>query len=189
MKKKARLNLELATQPLRNRRLFFVLIAFVSVLVVGLGLLSFDLYFDYAKKLAENRSKAETLEGQMRKFQSEESRTAAMIGAEEDRSQSRIDLVNAIILSKSFSWIEFLSDLEEALPDRCYIVSMAPLPRDDNMGMEVRVKVAGPQLSDLLLLYTRFADLGFKNVRITSEDQTASGEVLAEVSFSYERSI
>jgi hypothetical protein len=187
MNKKTRLNLELATHPVRNRRLFLLSFALLAVLLVGLAAVSFDLYFDYKRRLGENRSKIETLELKLGSIQREESQATGRIGDEVGLLQSRIDLINDLIYRKSFSWIEFLSHLEEALPDRCYIVSLAPAPRED-LGMEVRITVASPNLDDLLLLYTRLGNLGFKNVLIISEDQTANGLVLAEVSFSYERS-
>jgi hypothetical protein len=187
MNKKTRLNLELATHPVLNRRLFLMSFALLAVLLVGLAAVSFDLYFDYKKRLGENSSRIETLELKLGSIQREESLTTGRIGDEATLLQSRIDLINDLIYRKSFSWIEFLSQLEEALPDRCYIVSLAPAPRED-LGMEVRIKVASPNLDDLLLLYTRLGNLGFKNVLIRSEDQSANGLVLAEVSFSYERS-
>ena len=187
MNKRTRLNLELATHPVRNRRLFFLSFALLMILLVGLAAVSFDLYFDYKKRLGENSTKIETLELKLGTIQREESQTTDRIGEKMALLQPRIDLINDIIYRKNFSWIEFLSQLEEALPDRCYIVSLAPAPRED-LGMEVRIKVASPNLDDLLLLYTRLGNLGFKNVLIRSEDQSANGLVLAEVSFSYERS-
>jgi len=187
MTKTTRLNLELATHPVRNRRLFSLIFGLLTVLLLGLGAVSFDLYFEYGKKLRDTRAEIGALERKLGEIQRAESQMASRISDESNLSLSRIDLINELIYRKSFSWIEFLSDLEEALPDRCYIVSLAPAPRED-LGMEVRIKVASPSLDDLLLLHTRLGQLGFKNVLIRSEDQTANGFLLADVSFSYERS-
>jgi hypothetical protein len=187
MNRTTRLNLELATHPLRNRRLFFLILVLLAALLVGTAAVSFDVYFDYKKKLTASRSHITDLEGQLISIQQEESQIAGKVGNEASLSQPRIDLINSLLYRKSFSWIEFLSDLEKSLPDRCYIVSLAPAPREDRV-MEVRIKVASPNLDDLLLLYSRLGDQGFKNVLIRSEEQTASGLLMAEVSFSYERS-
>jgi len=188
MNKIKRISLELASHPLRNRRLFFICLGVLVVFLVGLTAVSSNLYIKNGKKLGENRSKIEVLELKLRNIQREEVRLTNQLSEEASLNQPRIDLVNSIIRSKSFSWTSFLSDLEEALPGRCYIVSLAPAPRQD-LGMEVRIRVASPNLDDLLLFYTRLGKLGFKNVLIRSEEQAANGLLFAEVSFSYERNI
>jgi Tfp pilus assembly protein PilN len=188
MNKKTGLNLELATHPLRNRRFYFSVLALLAVLLAGLAAVTIDLYFDYKKKLIDNRAMIENLENRLRNIQREEIQMANRMEDEDKHNRQRIDLINDLIYRKSFSWVDFLSALEEALPARCYIVSLSPAPKED-LDMEVRIKVASPGLNDLLLLFTRLGNLGFKDVLIRSEELTASGLLLAEVTFNYERNI
>jgi hypothetical protein len=188
MNKKTKLNLELASYPLRNRRLFYACVLLLVVIAGGVSYLSANLYFEYKKRVDETYARIEEVERNRGRVQLEEKRASDLIEAESALSQSKIDFINSLIYRKSFSWIGFLSDLEGALPPRCYIVSLAPSPRGDR-GVEVRIRVASPTLDDLLRLYTQLVESGFKEVQIRSEEQTDNGLLMSEVSFIYERLI
>ena len=188
MNNRVRLSLELATHPLRNRRLFFVCVFLLVVMIAGMTLVSANLYFDYRTKADETYLQIEEIERNRGRMQVEEKRIEDRVKVESAVSLSKIDLINSVIYQKSFSWIAFLSDLESALPARCYIVSLAPSPRGE-LGMEVMIRVAYPVLQDLLTLYTQLVKLGFKDVLIRGEEAPNNGQLLAEVSFIYERHI
>lgn len=188
MKHNSKLNLELASHPLRNRRFFFLCLFLLVILTVSVTVVSANLYFKFKNKVDKTQSKIEEVEQKRGRAQLEEIRLADQIESQSAANLSKIDFINGLIYRKSFSWIDFLSDLESALPARCYIVSLAPSPRGE-LGMEVRIRVASPTLDDLLALYTQLVKLGFENVLIRSEEQANNGLLISEVSFIYEKHI
>jgi len=188
MKHNSKLNLELASHPLRNRRLFFLCLFLLVILTVSVTVVSANLYFKFKNKDDETQLKIEEVEQKRGRAQREEIQLADQIESLSAVNQVKIDFINGLIYRKSFSWIDFLSDLESALPARCYIVSLAPSPRGE-LGMEVRIRVASPNLDDLLALYTQLVKLGFENVLIRSEEQANNGLLISEVSFIYEKHI
>ena len=188
MKHNYKLNLELASRPLRNRRLFFLCLFLLVILTVGISVVSANLYIKFKNKVGETQVKIEDVDQKRRRAQLEEIQLADQIESLAVANQSKIDFINGLIYRKSFSWIDFLSDLESALPARCYIVSLAPSPRGE-LGMEVRIRVVSPTLPDLLALTTQLVKLGFENVLIRSEEQANDGLLISEVSFIYEKHI
>ncbi len=188
MNHKSRLNLELASQPLRNRRLFFLCLFLLVALTVGVTVVSANLYGKFKSKYNETQLQVEEVEQKRERAQREEIQLANQIESQSAANQAKIDFINGLIYRKSFSWIDFLTDLESALPTRCYIISMAPSPRGE-LGMEVRIRVASPGMEDLLKLYTQLVELKFENVLIRSEEQANNGLLISEVSFIYEKHI
>jgi Tfp pilus assembly protein PilN len=188
MKHQSVLSLELGSHPLRNRRLFFLSLFLLVVLFVSVSVVSANLYMKFKNKYDEIQLKIKDVEQKRGRAQLEEIKLADQIESRAATDLSKIDFINSLIHLKSFSWINFLSDLESALPARCYIVSLAPSARGES-GMEVKIRVASPTLEDLLKLYTQLVKLGFENVLIRSEEQTNNGQILSEVSFIYEKHI
>jgi len=105
-----------------------------------------------------------------------------------EKYKERIDLVNRIILRKSFSWVKFLADLENSLPDSSYIISLAPKLIEDSR-MEVRFKVASQNLNMLLELINNLKALEFKGIRVESETKNKKGFLISAISLNYERNI
>ncbi|MGD2246462.1 MAG: hypothetical protein PVI11_07955 [Candidatus Aminicenantes bacterium] len=188
MNSQAKLSLELATHPIRNRRLFFLCLFLLVICTAGVTFVSANLYFSFKSKVTETHSEIENLELKRGRTQLAEKRVEERVKDELETNMPRIDFINGLIYRKSFSWITFLSDLESALPPRSYIISMVPSPRGD-LGMEVKIRVATPTLEDELTLYTRLVNLGFKDVLIRSEEQANTGLIFAEVSFIYESTV
>jgi len=93
-----------------------------------------------------------------------------------------------MIYKKSFSWVDFLSALEEALPASCYIESLAPTLKE-NSQMEVRLKVAAPSLDELLKLNKNLFQKNFTGIRIISESINETGLLVAEITLIYERTV
>ena len=188
MNHKSRLNLELASHPLRNKRLFFLCLFLLVVLTSSVAVISGSLYFKFRNNLDRTQLKIEEIEQKKGRVQMEEIQIADQIESDTAANQKKIDFINSLIYRKSFSWIDFLSDLENALPTRCYIVSLALSPRGE-LGMEVRVRVAAPTLPDLLDLITQMVKLGFEDVLIRNEEIATNGSLISEVSFIYEKHI
>ncbi|MFQ6037857.1 MAG: hypothetical protein ACE5LV_04495 [Candidatus Aminicenantales bacterium] len=180
------LHLNLATHPARNRRFFWVLVAGLALLTAGLWGWGAYTYGTFAAKNKAFAGQKAQIEAKMRRAQREERRLAARIEDAIERFQERVDLINTLIYRKSFSWVEFLSALEEALPRRCVIVSMAPNLKEDSR-IEVRLRVRAPRLEDLLELNRNLYEKAFTNIRSISESRTETGQILAEISLVYER--
>ena len=120
------LNLNLATRPLRNRRLYNAAIRVLAGLIVVLaGLAVFAVV-----KYGGEASRIKTASAATRQVQNdaslEQKRLDADIDREEKLSRARIELVNGIILRKTFSWAGLLSELEQALPGPSYITGLSP---------------------------------------------------------------
>ncbi|MEN6310613.1 MAG: hypothetical protein ABFD80_03650, partial [Acidobacteriota bacterium] len=94
---------------------------------------------------------------------------------------------NAIILQKSFSWTGFLSDLEAALPESLYITSLDP---NFSAGRTVtlKIKVVSGGLDDLLTFLNALNSRNFK-YRLDSESREDGGQLISEISLTYERAL
>lgn len=101
-----------------------------------------------------------------------------------EEQQGRIDLINSIILMKSFSWLDFLDDLERALPDSSYIVSLAPALTED-LRLRLRLKVVSANVADLVKLIENFKALKF-DIFLESEANDERGFLVSYISLSYE---
>ncbi|RPJ01018.1 MAG: hypothetical protein EHM31_01675 [Candidatus Aminicenantes bacterium] len=180
------LNLNLATRPLRNRRLYNAAVRVLAGLVVilaGLGVFAVVKYGGEASRI--KAASAET-----RKIQTdagrEEKRLAADIDREEKLSRTRVDLVNGIILRKMFSWTGLLSELEAALPGPSYITALSPsFTPTGAVALQMRVSSRG--LDDLTAFITALTARGFKNIQVGGEQKDAAGRLLSEFSTTYER--
>jgi Tfp pilus assembly protein PilN len=116
----------------------------------------------------------------------EEVRLSRQIDEAKQEYQGKVDLLNTLILKKSFSWVDFLSALEDALPASCYIEAMAPTLKENNQ-MEVRLTVDAPNLDELLKLNQNLYKKGFTGIRITNEAMNDAGFLTSEITLIYER--
>ncbi len=183
-----RISLNLAAHPLRNRRFF----RFLSALL-GLGLLvsvffSGYLFVRYYVKAKEARESLDNVEASLLAAQREERRLSSRVQEALKKDKEKIDLVNSIILRKSFSWTEFFSKLEEGLPDSSYILSLSPT-LVDNKKIQMRFKVVSAGLEDLLALVDNLKSLNFSQIRVENEDRNPQGQLTLEISVSYERTL
>lgn len=188
MKKSKRINVNLASHPLRNRRFFFLIAGILVVLICVFSTLAGYTYWVYHKK---NRNFAFTraqIEKKIQDAQRDNSRLNMLIDDASQKYSERIDFINSLIYKKSFSWVDFLSALEESLPDTCYVVSMVPSLKDDSK-MEVRLKIAAPDLDELLKLNKNLYEKNFTNIRIISESRDVAGMLVSEISLIYERTV
>ena len=188
MIERTRLNLNLASHPLRNRRLFYLIL---SSLMVALLLVSFfagKIFVEYKAKAQETRASVKKTSKLIKDVQRDEEDFSAKIDDAIIKYKGKVDLINSIILGKSFSWIEFLSDLENSLPDSSYIVSMAPTLAKDSK-VQLSFKVVYSSVDDLLELYNNLKALKFNQIRIISEAENERGLLLSEISLNYEKDI
>ncbi len=183
-----RLNLNLATHPLRNRKFFFFLIGISSVLLLAILSLGGYTYYKFSARNKNFERNWAQIEKKIMSVQREERRLTVQIEEAAKKYQRQVDLLNALILKKSFSWVDFLSALEEALPESCYIVSLEPFLIENNQ-MEVRLEVVAPNLDELFKLNRNLFEKNFSSIRTISESTEQAGFLVSEISLVYERTI
>lgn len=159
------------------------------VLVIFFLLLSFftgKIFFSYKSKIQDVNASIKETDQLTNDAKREEEKFATGVEETTKKYKDKVDLINTIILQKSFSWVEFLSDLENSLPDSSYITSLAPTLTNDSK-MQLRFKVASSNLNDLLKFINNLKDLKFNHIQIISESRNDEGLLLSEVSLVYEK--
>ncbi len=188
MNEMKRANVNLASHPLRNRKFFFLIAGSLAILISVVSFIAGYTYWKYGEKNRSFSSARLQIEKMLKDTQREEKRLDAQIENASQNYKERIDLMNTLIFKKSFSWLDFLSALEESLPESCYVVSMSPSLKE-NSKMEVRLKVASPNLDELLKLNKNLHEKRFTNIRIISESRNGAGLLISEISLVYERTV
>ena len=183
-----KLNLNLASRPWRNRRLFIILMSSLGALFLLISFFAGKAFIQYHSKAQETRASIRKAERMIRDTQRDEKQLAKRVEEMVKSQRNRVDVVNSIILKKSFSWIEFFSDLEKSLPDSSYIVSLAPA-LTENSKMLLNLRVASSSVDDLLKLIDNLTALKFGDIKIHGETQNDRGLLISEISLSYERDI
>lgn len=188
MKNHKKLNLNLATSPMRNRRLFqflFVLLGISTCFVLALG---GKIYYEYRDSAQEAEREVAQIESQISDDQKVANQLSINIEELNEQYAEDVELINSLVYSKSFSWMDFFSALEDALPQSSYIVSLRPFP-EEGISMEVRFKVASSSMDEFFKFIARLAAKGFKDIQILSESKSQEGYSLSEISLRYERNI
>jgi Tfp pilus assembly protein PilN len=188
MKKQKRAHLDLATNPLKNRRFFFLISGILGVLTAAVWFSGVFTFWTYSSKQANFQDNSAQIEKMMIDAKREELRLSTQIKNASQIYQGKIDSLNTLIFKKSFSWMEFLSALEEALPASCYIESLAPTLKENNQ-MEVRLKIAAPNLDELLKLTKNLYEKSFSGIKIINEAVNEAGLLLSEITLVYERTV
>jgi len=188
MIERTRLSLNLASHPLRNRRFFYLILSLLAVALLLISFFAGKIFVEYKAKAQETRASIKSTDKLIKDAQRDEEEFSARIEDAIIKYKGKVDLINSIILGKSFSWIEFLSDLENSLPDSSYIVSMAPTLAKDSK-VHLSFKVAYSSVDDLLELYNNLKALKFNQIRIISEAENERGLLLSEISLNYEKDI
>ena len=145
-------------------------------------------FIQYHSKAQQTRASIRKTERMIRDTKRDEKQLAKRVEEAVKSQKNRVEVVNSIILKKSFSWIEFFSDLEKSLPDSSYIVSLAP-SLTEKSKMLLNLKVAFSNVDDLLKLIDNLTALKFGEIKILGETQNDRGLLISEISLSYERDI
>lgn len=182
------LDLNLATAPVRNVRLFrLARTLLVLLIVVSAG---FGGYLLVRSGLEAHR--VGTSLDEFRKAdadgQRERSRLTVDVQKAAKAYTARVEAVNGIIFRKSFSWSSLLSLLEAALPDSSYITSLAPTMADDKR-IALKMRVVSSSLGDLLLFMSNLQERKFSRVFVDSETKSDTGRLVCDLTMTYERDI
>jgi cell division protein FtsB len=182
--KKAILNL--ASHPLRNRRFLYLLLSVLGIFLILVSFLASKTFLEYRHKVLGIRALIKSTDQSIKKLEREEKELTARVKDAVKRNKEKVDLANSIILRKSFSWVEFFSDLEKSLPDSSYIVSLVPALQEDS-SLQLKLKVVSPDLKELLKFLNNLKALKFVQMRIISEGENERGMLISEVSLTHER--
>lgn len=182
------IRINLASRPLRNRRLFLYVSGGLGVASLIAVVLAVVIFSRFALKIRGTRSELTRLEQSVQTAQRERARSQAKTQAAMKQNQDIINFVNIIILQKSFSWVEFLTRLEDGLPDSSYILSLAPVAVESNR-IQFRLKVASPGLDEQLALINKLLELNFSQIRVEGEDLDDRGLLTSDMLVTYERHI
>jgi Tfp pilus assembly protein PilN len=186
MKRKRRLDLNLAGNPLRNKRLFrslFFFIGTVSVLWLIIGMIVFW------KNRNDSRDIEAALAGIENKIdhvRREERRYITQADKLSQENLSEVNVVNHLISQKAFSWTEMFTALEKSLPDDCYIVSISPVERGDSEA-QVKLEVASSGLDPLFQFIDNLYSMDFSGVKLIRERKSETGSFISEVSLDYDK--
>lgn len=183
-----RLNLNLASHPLKNKKLFILVCFILCTLFVVLAVFGGVVYFTYKGKARSIEADLAGTEQSKQQLQSDVIKFSAGINRTSKEHQGTVELINSLILKKSFSWVNFLSTLEDSLPDASYIISLAPTLAED-LQVKVRFEVISRNLDDLLKLLNNLKGFDFKDIRVLSEAMNERGYLRSEIALTYERTL
>jgi len=188
MKNQAKLNLNLASTPARNRRLFILLGICLLVVFIGTSVLGGSIYMRYKNKHGDIAKELDTINRELTTATKEETHYGSLIEQKLVDYKVAADYINSLIYRKSFPWMDFFAAMEDSLPESSYIVSLTPFPVDGT-EMEIRFQAVFTNLPELLNFIKSLDSKGFKDINIVSESQSADGFLLSEISVRYERHV
>ncbi|MEA3420760.1 MAG: hypothetical protein U9Q97_03680 [Acidobacteriota bacterium] len=188
MKVYRKIDLNLASRPVQNRKLFYFLGVLLGIIFIFISVAGGNIYFKNRIKIKDIKTSIAKIEQTIKDVKGEEKTYINQIDGKIRDYKEKADLVNSLILRKTFSWTDLLSALEDCLPETSYIISLTPsLKGDSEMG--VRFEVLSPGLEELLDLVSSLNSMNFKHIRVMSESRDDSGYLLSEISLTYERNI
>ena len=180
-----KISINLAARPLRNRRFYFTLLGGATALFLAVAALSFMLLFaSRTRQTAFSESLAEVRK-EIAEAKQDRDRWTAQIREWAGAYRTTVEALNAVLIDKRYSWVEFLTRIEDSLPPSCHIVYMAPLVARGGV-VEARFKVSCPSLQELLSFIQKLNGQGFKNISVRQEAQL-NGQWISEILFTHER--
>jgi hypothetical protein len=180
------LDLNLATRPLRNRRLYKALAGGLVLLIAVLAGLSAFVFLKYGGEAGRLKAASAAAKAVQDEARNEQKRLAADIRKAENAGRERVELVNGIILKKTFLWTALFSELEQALPGPSYITGLTPtFLADGSVAMHIRV--TSRSLDEFMAFIDNLAARGFKNIQVGDETRSDEGRLIMEIDLKYER--
>ena len=188
MKARKKIYLNLASRPLKNRRLFYFIFGLLGGATLIFSIYGGVVYSKYRLESKKITAATNRIENIKVNIQSMDNKFTDQIEKASLENQGEVDMINSIIYKKSFSWVDFLSIFERTLPEACYMVYFDP-EFMDGASVSVKVKVASPDLGRLLKLINNLNTLRFRNIRLVNESKAENGLFIYEMSLNYERTI
>ena len=182
------LDLNLATRPLRNRRLYKALAGGLVLLIAVLAGLSVFVFLKYGGEASRLKASGIAAKATQDQARGEQRQLAANIRKAESAGRERVDLVNGIILKKTFLWTALFSELEQALPGPSYLTALTPtFLADGSVAMHIRV--TSRSLEEFMTFIDNLTARGFKNIQVGDETRSDEGRLIMEIDLRYERAL
>ena len=168
-----RISVNLASRPFVELRPFFarlrIIMGALAVVAIGVAIATHSMQkkLDSAQEQMD-RLKAKTVAAQMEKQHNESRMRQPANAAVLERSH----FLNALFLSKSFSWTAVMMDLETVLPSGVQVTSIVPQPTAEG-DVIIRLRVAGDRDRAVLLVRNLERSKRFRQPEINSESSQA----------------
>jgi len=176
--------LNLASHPLRNRRLYRTAFGGLVIFFLLLGGGAGRLWIRSAAQSRADEKMAAELELKIQAADKDRAEKANQSEAMKKKNGDLFTEVNGVINRKNFSWVDFFARIEEALPPNCSITSIKPLQLSGTR-LQASFKVLTPGLPALLKLLENLDARNFKNVSMTNEI-SGGGRLICEIGLIYD---
>jgi type IV pilus assembly protein PilN len=165
-----RLDINLATQPYQDARLFWKR---WGVVLAGLSLLTILLlYFTISGWISarQDRAMIHQREEQIAARDQERMQAQALLNAPQNRTiRDRSAFLNDVFERKALSWTQVFEELERVMPGQLHVVSIKPDMTQDNQ-LELKLVVAGSSRESALDLVRKMeASQRFRQTHVESE--------------------
>jgi|SRR6185437_15216703 len=168
-----RLNINLATQPYEDARLFWRRWGAALALLVLVTLVL--IYFTVAGWLAARQDRAliDKAEQQIASRDMERSKAQAILNAPQNQTvRDQSAFLNDLFERKALSWTQLFEELERVMPARLHVVSIKPEITQDKQ-LKITLLVAGDSRDGALDLVRKMeASPRFRQTQIVSEEQS-----------------
>ncbi len=175
--------LNLAKEPIRNKRLFHLIVGIL--IVCSLSLFSLNI-FNFVKNFQKNRYVSNTIskiKKQTTHMQKQQELYSNMIEKLKSKYGREVKSINNLIYKKTFSWTLLLTTLENSLTKNIIILSLRPDLKKDKV--EMKLNLAAKSVNDLLSFIDSLRKNGFQNVKVKGERQNERGVILTSLSLFY----
>lgn len=182
---KEKLILNLASRPLRNRRLFLGILSLIVIFnLIFLGLTVVTTWH-YSSKIKGLTGSLTRLEARKKSLTREKKQLEKKIEAVQMAITPQVERLNRLITQKSFSWELFFQSLEKLLPEDAYVVGLDPVLNQETMELEVRLRLASFSMENLVNFTRQLAAKGCREIKVISENPEKETKLISEISFVY----
>jgi type IV pilus assembly protein PilN len=179
-----RLNINLATKPYQDVRRVLLqwgpLVLLLAVCTVALAWTAVSAW----RESREVNAKINALQSEIAALDGQRKQAIGILQLPQNSAVvDNSKFLNGLIARKSFSWTRVFMQLEEIMPPRLHVVSIAPALQPDNT-VEVHMTVAGTSREAAVELVKRLEQSpSFRSARITEESEAHEKESLDTVKF------
>lgn len=181
-----RIDINLATRPYEDSRQFWTYWgAGLGLLALATALLMFMAVTGYVRA-GHDRQQLAKLQSQIAAYDREKSEAEAVLNQPQNRElREQSQFLNELFERKSFSWTRVFEDLEQVMPAHLHVISIQPVPADNNV--EIKLVVGGDsQVQALDLVRKMESSKHFKQTRINRELQQEQTPTSDRVQFEIE---
>ena len=180
------LHLNLASEPWKDTRGFWVVIASAAIIIVALIANNVDAAIEYFVETEQTRAEiAEVNARTAETIKRAEELEALKEGRDEALIQERVEFVNARIRERSFAWSQLLDHLERVVPRNARVQSLLPKINEEGpITLEMRCQ-AKDQDSFVEMIKNLITDSHFDQPTPSSEQTNEDGTVSFSLTVGY----